>query len=268
MVAFPNAKINIGLYITEKRADGYHNLETIFYPIITAKDALEILDAKEDSFVFHGVPIVGELDQNLIYKALVLIRADYEAARKPVKIILYKNLPMGAGLGGGSADASFTIQLLNQHFQLNISEAQQKEYALTLGSDCPFFIDNTPSFAAGRGELLEPVGLNLSAYDIQLICPEIHISTAQAFGGIIPRAANYDLRTIQKLPITEWRTHIKNDFEATLFPQFPVLDFIKEQLYLQGAIYASLSGTGSTVYGIFPKGVKANIEMETPFRTF
>lgn len=267
MIVFPNAKINIGLFVTERRADGYHNLETIFYPV-KVEDVLEIVPAPSTTIHMSGLPVAGVEANNLVRKAFSLLQKDFPGKVTPVAIYLHKAIPMGAGMGGGSADGAFMIQLLNRYFDLGLGQEQMIDYALALGSDCPFFIINKPCFATGRGELLEPLSLNLAGYDIQLVCPELHISTARAFHNIQPKKAAVSLKDAVVLPLSEWRHHIFNDFEVTIFPHYPVLRQIKDELYRQGALYAAMSGTGSTVYGIFPAGEKATISIDCPFRDF
>lgn len=268
MLTFPNAKINIGLFVTEKRNDGYHNLETIFYPV-PVNDVLEIVpQTHESELFFYGMDIAGSTTDNLVWKAYQVLKKDFPAKVTNIGIHLLKNIPMGAGLGGGSADGAFMLTLLNQHFALGLSNETLADYALQLGSDCPFFIYNQACFAEGRGEMLKPIGLDLSEYTLQLICPQIHISTALAFSGIKPQPSSFDLKTIAQLPIEAWQAHILNDFEQSLFPAYPTLANIKNELLKQGAIYASLSGTGATVYGIFSKNKSAQIDLDTPFKTF
>lgn len=266
MLRFPNAKINIGLFITEKRTDGYHNLETIFYPV-EVKDGLEIIAAEDASLHLTGLTVEGNADGNLIWKAYRLLKEDFPQL-EPLEIHLHKVIPMGAGLGGGSADGAFMLAMLNDFFQLSIRQQQLESYALQLGSDCPFFIRNKPVFAKGRGEQMEDIKLNLNNYTIQLICPKLHISTANAFKGIVPKPASFHLKEIEKIAIQDWKQHVSNDFEKTLFPHYPALAQIKDQLYEQGAIYASLSGTGATVYGIFEKGKKASVRPGVDFDEF
>jgi len=267
MLRFPNAKINIGLCITEKRADGYHNLETVFYPV-GVKDALEIIAADATGMHLSGLAVEGSLDNNLVWKAYQLLQKDFPELVKPLEIHLHKAIPMGAGLGGGSADGAFMLMMLNDFFGLNIPPDKLEAYALQLGSDCPFFIRNKAVVATGRGEVMKPISLNLDNYSIQLICPKLHISTANAFKGIVPQAASFNLEETGALDIKDWKDYINNDFEKTLFPQYPVLQQIKTRLYEQGAIYASLSGTGATVYGIFEKGKKAEIQTDIAFDAF
>lgn len=267
MLRFPNAKINIGLSVTGKRADGYHNLETVFYPV-AVKDALEIIPAPETAMQLTGLPVAGSQDNNLVWKAYNLLLHHFPEKVRPLDIHLHKVIPMGAGLGGGSADGAFMLSMLNDLFDLGLTADTLGRYALELGSDCPFFIRNSPAFATGRGEVMSPVALDLSQYTLQLVCPELHISTAKAFAGITPKPAPFPLETLGQLPIEAWKDSVVNDFEASLFPHYPILAHIKAALYSQGAHYASLSGTGATVYGIFDKGRSAAIEPDLPFVSF
>jgi len=257
MLVLPNAKINLGLYITSKRADGYHNLETLFLPI-ASKDALEIVPAADGitSMTTFGLPIQGDEKSNLVWKAWELIASAYPNKVQPIKIVLQKAIPMGAGLGGGSSDGAFMLRLLNDYFKLQITEQQLLAMALQLGSDCSFFIKNIPCFASGRGEQLLPVCIpDLSAYQLLLVHPEIHISTAQAFSKIQPQTANYDLRKLADLPLEEWKTVIVNDFEKGVLEQYPDLALLKQDLYKLGAIYVAMSGTGSSFYAFVPKNI-------------
>jgi 4-diphosphocytidyl-2-C-methyl-D-erythritol kinase len=272
MLCFPNAKINIGLSVIHRRADGFHDLETVFYPI-PVKDALEILPAREgqkEPWTIHasGVPVAGLPGDNLIIKACTLLAEDFPGKVKPLTAFLYKNIPMGAGLGGGSADAAFMLMMLNDYYQLGLSKAQLQQYALALGSDCPFFLENKPCFAEGRGEILTPLQLDLSAYSFQLICPDLHVSTAAAYKEIAPKAAGFDLRQTGNLPVAQWKDHIQNDFEQPVFKRYPHLEHIKQQLYGQGAVYAAMSGSGSGMYGIFPKGKKADVRISLSLKEF
>lgn len=258
MVCFPNCKLNIGLYITSKRADGYHNLETVFYPVTGLTDVLEVVPAETADIALHGKIVAGDKHDNLIWKAYRLLKQDFPAIPE-LSIHLLKNIPMGAGMGGGSADGAFMIKLLNDYCDLGFSKEIMINYALQLGSDCPFFIENTPQYATGRGEVMQPISIDLTAYSIQLICPQVHVSTAAAFKMITPKPAAFDLRQLPALPIERWKDNVSNDFEAPVFAQHPELAAIKEQLYAQGAIYAAMSGSGSTLFGIFSKGGKASI---------
>lgn len=256
MVIFPNAKINLGLNVISKRDDGYHNLDTVFYPI-PIHDALEVItnpnpDTPSATFTQTGKPIPGDSIHNLCLKALEMLRADFPHIPS-VLVHLHKNIPMGAGMGGGSADGAFMLSLLNQKYKLGIDEDQLKQYALQLGSDCPFFIENKPVSASGRGELMKPVSVDLSVKSILIISPGIHISTAEAFSNIPISERATTCEEIVQLPIAGWKSLLVNDFEKTVFPTHPELSKIKDQLYQIGAAYASMTGTGSTLFGIFEK---------------
>lgn len=258
MVNFPNCKINLGLNIIQKRRDGYHDLETVFYPI-GIKDILEIItnqnttESRNIIYTASGIPVDGELSNNLCYKAYLLLKKDFPQL-PAIKMHLHKSIPMGAGLGGGSADAAFTLTLLNQKYQLGLDQQQLIDYALQLGSDCPFFILNKPCFGKGRGEQLTALELDLSQYQFLIVNPGIHISTAWAFSQITPSKALYPIDETILIPIGQWKNILINDFEAPVVKAFPEIGTIIHQLYASGAIYASLSGSGSTVYGIYPKG--------------
>lgn len=262
MICFPTAKINIGLYITNRRLDGYHDLETVFYPIKGLHDALEITRAEQSTALhLNGKTIEGTTQDNLVWKAYELMKERFPAKIPELDIHLLKAIPMGAGMGGGSADGAFMLRLLNDFCKTELTDDVLANMALKLGSDCPFFIYNTPQFATGRGEQMTALPqLDLSDYNIQLVCPEVHISTKEAFSMITPRKAMFDLRKLTELSITEWKDHIHNDFEDAIFMQEPKLAAIKKELYQQGAIYAAMSGSGSTIYGIFEKGKKANLD--------
>ena len=255
MLTFPNAKINLGLNITEKRPDGCHNLETIFYPV-PIQDALEIniLNEGNGKFRLHqaGLEIEGEAESNLVVKAYKLL--DDRFNLPPVDIHLFKHIPSGAGLGGGSSDAAFMLKLLNDHYQLGVSEEQLEVYAATLGADCAFFIKNRPIFAEGIGNIFSPVELSLNGYQIMIIKPNVFVSTREAFSNIHPHRPKYPVREAIQRPVQEWKDTLINDFEASVFPQHPVIGEIKEELYHQGAIYASMSGSGSSVFGLFAPG--------------
>jgi 4-diphosphocytidyl-2-C-methyl-D-erythritol kinase len=271
MICFPNCKINLGLYITNRRNDGYHDLETVFYPLTGLTDALEVVPAKGSAtrLLTEGAGIAGETEQNLVWKAYELVKQRFPAKVPAMDIHLLKNIPMGAGMGGGSADGAFMLKLLNDYCSLELTGKILAEMALQLGSDCPFFIYNTPQFAQGRGEQMTPLPLlDLSAYTIQVICPQLHVATKEAFTLITPRKPVFDLRTIQELPVSQWRDVISNDFEAPVFAQHPGMADIKRELYAQGAIYASMTGSGSAIYGIFEKGMGAKIEAAIPFVSY
>lgn len=271
MICFPNCKINLGLYITNRRNDGYHDLETVFYPVTGLTDALEVVPAKGAAtrLLTEGAGIAGETEQNLVWKAYELVKQRFPAKVPAMDIHLLKKIPMGAGLGGGSADGAFMLKLLNDYCSLELTGKVLAEMALQLGSDCPFFIYNTPQFAQGRGEQMTPLPLlDLSAYTIQVICPQVHVSTKEAFALITPRKPVFDLRTIQELPVAQWREVISNDFEAPVFAQHSGMADIKRELYAQGAVYASMTGSGSAIYGIFEKGKSAKIESAMPFVSY
>lgn len=255
MVVFPNCKINLGLNIVRKRTDGYHDLETIFLPV-SLRDALEILPAgagvNEIGFTASGFPVNGRPEDNLCIKAWELLKKDHPGL-PAVKIHLHKVIPMGAGLGGGSADGTFMLRLLSDMFRLDIPEDRLSSYALELGSDCPFFLLNKPCFAKGRGEETEALELNLTGYKILLVHPGIHISTAWAFAQIDPQQPAVSLKELIMMPAAQWKQFIKNDFETPVLAAYPDLAEIKDRLYNSGAVYASLSGSGSTMYGIYQK---------------
>jgi 4-diphosphocytidyl-2-C-methyl-D-erythritol kinase len=274
MLSFPNAKINIGLSITEKRPDGFHNLESCFYPVGWS-DVLEILPAQKLSFKSTGIEIPGNPETNLCLKAYHLVNQDFKLP--PVMIHLHKIVPIGAGLGGGSADCAFTIKTLNDLFELNMSVETMENYARQLGSDCAFFIQNKPKFCFGKGDEFEDINVNLSDKFIVLVNPNIHISTAEAYSGInltptspvdrgVPEVLSpplhgrgaggeVSLKEILQKPVNQWVDVIKNDFENHLLPKYPAIANIKNSLYTHGAEYASMTGSGSTVFGIFNREI-------------
>ena len=257
MITYPNAKINLGLNIVEKRPDGYHNLETVFYPI-NLQDALEVnLREGEEEFSLKvsGVPIEGEPENNLVVKAYRLLKKDYPDI-PAIDIHMYKHIPTGAGLGGGSSDAAFMIKLLNEKFRLNLSIEKMEEYAAILGADCAFFIQNKPVFATGIGNIFEPIQLSLKGYYLVLVKPDIFVSTKDAFAHITPMKPTQSLKEIIRMPVETWRATMKNDFEESVFQKFPEIAAIKDKLYDLGAIYASMSGSGSSVFGIFREQVE------------
>ena len=267
MLSFPNCKINLGLYITRRREDGYHDLETVFYPL-SLHDVLEVVPAAKTLLHMSGLPVAGNEQDNLVLKAYHLLNTAYPGKIPALDIYLHKAIPMGAGLGGGSADGAYMLRLLNDYYHLGLTAAQLVSCALQLGSDCPFFIHNTPQFATGRGEVMHSVSLSLSAYSIQLICPQVHVSTAKAFSMITPGPAAFDLRTLSSLPLWQWKEKVSNDFEKPVFAQYPELANIKQQLYNHGALYASMSGSGSSIFGIFPKAQKADVKADVALESF
>ena len=266
MILFPNCKINLGLHILQKRTDGYHDLETIFYPL-PLSDAIEIIHGNHSidvEFSASGINIIGNQEDNLCIKAYHLLKKDFPLLSS-IRMHLHKVIPMGAGLGGGSSDGAFTLQLLNKKFHLQLSEERLLDYALQLGSDCPFFIRNKPCYATGRGEMLEAISVDLTNYIIVLIHPGIHVQTAAAFKNVKPNASRTSLKQTIQFPIDKWRENLINDFETSVFAAFPEIAQIKEALYKAGALYASLSGSGSTVYGIFEKQTTPEISFPSHY---
>jgi 4-diphosphocytidyl-2-C-methyl-D-erythritol kinase len=253
MVVFPNAKINLGLNIIEKRPDGYHNLSTVFYPIPWC-DVLEIIPAKKLRFSSSGIAIPGKPEDNLILQAYHLLRKDFNLP--PVAVHLHKVIPVGAGLGGGSSDASFALKALNELFNIYLDPGILELYAAQLGSDCPFFIENKPVLASGTGNIFRSLALHLTGKFIVVVFPNIHISTAEAFAQISPKPPAIDLKDIlENKPITEWRDFLINDFEEGIFKSYPVLADVKKTLYDQGALFSGMSGSGAAIFGIFDKEV-------------
>ena len=258
MITFPCAKINLGLNIVSKRENGYHNLETVFYPI-PLYDALEIkyMDEKFPSTVSCDLKVSGnavECDEqsNLVVKAYNLLAKDFKLPR--VHTHLFKNIPSQAGLGGGSSDAAYMIRLLDERFRLNIGISEMERYAARLGADCAFFITSEPSFATGIGDELIPVDGprgNLEGYYLVLVKPDVAVSTREAYAHISPKVPAKCCRDIVRQPIDTWKDELVNDFEAPIFAIHPVLQYVKEKLYAMGAVYASMSGSGSALFGIF-----------------
>lgn len=279
MITFPNAKINLGLHIVERRADGYHNLETIFYPI-PVEDALELhpLQPRREPDVadqtdtspaevksleaetamndcrlsLSGIAVEGDPNSNLVVKAYRLLASHHPLP--PVTIHLLKHIPTGAGLGGGSADAAFMLKMLNEQFSLHLSNDTLEEYAARLGADCAFFIRNQPVFAHGIGNLFRPIPLSLKGYVLWLVKPDIFVSTREAFAHITPHKPAISLEELIREPVERWRDRMVNDFEASVFPQHPRLAQLKENFYQQGALYAAMSGSGSSLFGLFAPG--------------
>ena len=259
MLTFPNAKLNLGLYVTERRPDGFHTLESVFVPLPWT-DALELLPAPvgqlETSLTLTGRPIPGDPAANLCLRAYALLRADFPQL-PPAQLFLHKLVPIGAGLGGGSADAAFALKATNDLFSLGLSVENLEGYARRLGSDCAFFIQNKPVLAVGRGDVFEPIDLDLTGTACVVVFPNLHIGTAEAYAHIRPQRPAHPLRAALARPIAEWRETVSNDFETALTPSYPVLAEIKQQLYAAGATYASLSGSGSAVYGLWASGEPA-----------
>ena len=254
MIYFPNAKINLGLRVTSKREDGFHDLDTVFLPV-PLHDVLEVITQSTGSadvvtFTHSGIPIPGDASSNLCIKAYYLLKKDYPDLPS-ILLHLHKHIPMGAGLGGGSSDGAFMLKLLNDKYRLGIGAEQLQKYALALGSDCPFFIINEPVQAKGRGEIMQPIACTLSSKTMVLVCPGIHVSTADAFRKIKLSPDAPSCASVIERPIQAWKDNLINDFEEPVFNAFPEIGNIKEKLYDAGASYASMTGTGSTVYGIF-----------------
>lgn len=254
MTTYPNCKINLGLHVVGKRPDGYHDLETIFLPVHSLRDELEItegpLSMQQDGITLDNVP-----EDNLCMKAWRLLHEGYGIP--DVSIRLKKGIPFGAGLGGGSSDAAFTLKMLNGMFALGLSDSGLEQRAARLGADCAFFIENEPAYAMGIGDILEPIGLDLSAYRIVIEIPQgEHVSTKEAYGGLkrdLFGVERPDLREAVKRPIKEWRSLIVNDFEASVFPAHPAIAALKDDMYRRGALYASMTGSGAAVFDIFAK---------------
>ncbi len=259
MVVFPHGKINLGLHVISKRNDGFHNIETCFYPIPWT-DILEVIKSESFSFSCSGIPIPGDSEENLCIKAYQLLQTDLNLS--PVKIHLHKVIPTGAGLGGGSSDAAFMLRSLNSLFSLNLSTEQMNLYAAKLGSDCSFFVTDTPKLGRGRGEILLPLAVSLKDLYLVIVKPRIHVSTAEAYAGVKPRNLIFSLAEILESPITSWKEKLTNDFEESVFQIHPQINKIKNELYRQGALYASMSGSGAAVFGIFntPVSLKNNFE--------
>lgn len=262
MTEHPNCKINIGLNIVAKRPDGYHNLESVFYPLPIC-DTLEI--EKADTFCFEqdGIALDCAGSDNLCVKAYRLMQKDFPQIG-PVAIRLTKNIPSGAGLGGGSSDAAFTIKMLNSLFKLGLHTEQLQGYAARIGADCAFFIENKAVFASQKGDVFQDIALDLSGYRLLLVKPEVGVSTAEAYKSIVPAPAPFDLRKLGSTPMKDWKKLVTNDFEKGIFPKLPLLGEIKRQLYAHGALYASMSGSGSTIYGFFAKNQDIT-ELRTDF---
>lgn len=255
MIMFPNAKVNLGLYITQKRNDGFHNIETLFLPVPKLCDILEILPQTNQSkavvFTQTGIEVDADIDDNLCVKAYALL-SKYADLPK-VAMHLHKQIPLGAGLGGGSANGAFALKMLNEMASQGVDQNTLADIALELGSDCPFFLTNYPSFASGRGERLQEVNINLKGFYILLANPGIHVNTGKAYGLSTPKPALFNLRHIGQLPMEQWKESVYNDFEKVVFPLHPEIADLKEKFYQMGATYASMSGSGSTVFGFFSK---------------
>jgi len=264
MLAFANAKINLGLNVIEKRPDGYHNLETVFYPV-KIYDTIEITDATDTYCEIRGVAIPGDTKDNLCLQAYHLLKKDFDLP--PQQITLLKNIPVGAGLGGGSADAAFLIKLLNTKFKLGLSVAVMEDYARVLGADCAFFIGNQPVYATDRGDQFAPLDVDLSSFHMVLVKPPVHVSTADAFGGLKPAHPEVNVKEVMSMAPDKWKNVLKNDFEETIFLKYPEIAQLKADLYHAGATFALMSGSGSSVFAIFDTAVTLP-ELEKHNRVF
>ena len=267
MITFPNCKINLGLHILARRTDGYHDLETAFIPI-TFEDCLEIQRSTSDSsLVVSGLPIDGPVEENLCWKAYQLLKQQFSLP--PIDIRLHKEIPSGSGLGGGSSDAAFCLKLLNQKFNLQLDQQRLMQLASTLGSDCAFFIVNSPCIGKGKGEQLSPLECSqLNNLFGLLVLPGIHISSRWAFQQIVPQSSRTGIQKILEEPVQTWRNQLVNDFEKAVFPIHPRLNQIKDQLYQAGAMYASMSGSGSAIYGLFEKLPEITFDATVSVKSF
>ena len=248
MQIHPCAKVNLGLNIVSRRPDGYHNLQTVFFPV-GIFDTIDIQEARQTCLTIEGHPVDGDPERNLVMRAYRLMETRHQLP--PVSITLSKHIPMQAGMGGGSSDGAFTIRLLNEMFELRLTTAQMQAYALQLGADCPFFITSHPAYAEGIGEQLSPIDLSLSGYCMAIVKPPVAVSTAEAYARIVPRMPAVNCLDVVRKPVDQWRHLLTNDFEESIFPLLPEISRIKQQLYDQGALYAAMSGSGSSVFGIF-----------------
>lgn len=263
MITFPNAKINLGLHILTKRDDGFHEIETIMWPL-KLTDALEIIPASDGVFRFtrSGISLPCDGKPNLCQRAWHLMQQ--HAGISPVHMYLHKAIPAGSGLGGGSADAAFTLKMLNSLFQCNLSVLELKTLAAAIGSDCSFFIENTPSIAKGRGEVLEPIRLQLPGMYLLLVVPKVLVNTAQAYSKVSPEIPLESLSSAVQHPVEKWKNRVFNKFEESVFVQHPLLLEIKHNLYAQGAVYASMSGSGSSIFGLFANPITIDTEVAFP----
>ena len=256
MITFPVAKINLGLNVVEKRADGYHNLQTVFYPV-PIMDALEIVPMSDGfpsdvdcDLKVTNITIDGDEQRNLVVRAYQLLKADYPNLPR-VHAHLWKGIPTQAGMGGGSSDCGYMIRLLNETFDMGLSSEQMQQYAARLGADCAFFIESRACYAEGIGERLQPIDLDLSGWHIGVVRPDIPVPTKEAFSRIHPHYPALNCRDVVKQPVETWRDRLTNDFEESVFVLHPEIGAVKEQLYKMGATYAAMSGSGSALFGLF-----------------
>jgi 4-diphosphocytidyl-2-C-methyl-D-erythritol kinase len=258
MVVFPFCKVNIGLSVVERRNDGYHNIESLFYPV-DLTDILEVVESDDgkNHFVMTGLSLDGDPSQNLCVKAYDQLSKEFLIP--PVRIHLHKNIPAGAGLGGGSSDAAFMLRCINELFDLEVSKEDLFLHAMQIGSDCGFFMQDSPAIVKGRGESLSPLNISLSNYKIVIIKPDIHIKTANAYAGIVPGKSEYPIAGIISRPVSEWQGNLINDFEQNILKNHPKINDIKTKLQNAGALFVSMTGSGSAVYGIFEKGIQTSM---------
>ncbi|WP_316815579.1 4-(cytidine 5'-diphospho)-2-C-methyl-D-erythritol kinase [Pedobacter nyackensis] len=253
MLAFANAKINLGLNVTKKRSDGYHDLETVFYPV-KLYDVVEITDADKTSCLIKGIDVPGDTGDNICMKAFEALQKDFDLPAQ--QITLLKNIPVGAGLGGGSSDAAHLVKLLNGKFKLGLSVATMQNYVRPLGADCAFFIENKPVYAFGKGDEFSSIAIDLSKYFLVLVKPAVHVSTADAYAGIKPTIPSRSVKDLIHLPVKEWRSGLENDFETSVFSKYPEIEQVKSKLYQSGALFSLMSGSGSSVFAIFDRQVR------------
>ena len=259
MILFSNAKINLGLFVTEKRKDNFHNIETVFYPI-RLYDLLEFKESSKFELDIEGIKLDIDYKKNLIYKVYKKFKKEYDIP--PVKVYMIKRIPAGAGLGGGSSNATFFAKSLNDYFSIGMSKNDLASFVLDFGSDCPFFVENSPVFAVGRGEIMNKIDLHLKDYKILIVKPNIFISTKEAYSNVKPFKRDFLLKNIVlNKKVLEWKDYIVNDFDSYVEKKYPVIKEIKEKLYNEGALFASMTGSGSAVYGIFEKKIKLNIAL-------
>jgi 4-diphosphocytidyl-2-C-methyl-D-erythritol kinase len=279
VLVFPNCKINLGLHVVRKRSDGFHDLETVFYPL-PFYDALELITAPPKNpehftqvphnntviyFAASGLEIPGNPQDNILIRACRLLLPPDAPS---FQIHLHKQVPMGAGLGGGSANGAFMLQLLQEVFHLNLPQNKLMPFAKQLGSDCPFFLENKPVFATGRGDITENIPVDLSGFSLMLIYPGIHIPTARSYAVISPAPRATSLKAVIRRPVTDWKEHLVNDFEKNAFVDHPELAGLKTMLYEKGAVYASMTGSGSCIYGLFPSAIAPSIELPATARSW
>ncbi len=272
MIIFPIAKVNLGLNVVERRPDGYHNLQTVFYPV-GIQDALEIFPMAEDfpsevdcDIKVSNIPIEGDEQRNLVVRAYQLLKQDFPNLPR-LHVHLYKGIPTQAGMGGGSSDASAMLRLLNTSFQLNLSDEKLINYASKLGADCAIFILNRPAYAEGIGEKLYPMDIDLSGWYMAVVRPDIPVPTKEAFARIKPHFPQKCCRDIVMQPVETWKEELVNDFEESVFALHPELAAIKEQLYQLGATYAAMSGSGSALFGLFRQPIDLRSSFEGMFST-